>query len=232
MFQHSNFAIALTALCLCFTATASQQSTRVVESTNSGKLALTSETLPVLRTGKSTTAIQAPERLRHKSREVGEAPKPMGKKEYQSLTGKSKGQASSNNTVQAGEKPRLEYLKLTPRKNYTGFGWLEFSQLQHHDPKDQFASFFRVGEDDTGWAKAFLKVDKGERYLVDFSVNTGANLKFHISTDAGTTDISLVKGAHHLLVYLDALETETTSVTLTADNAIFAFYSVEITRTD
>jgi hypothetical protein len=75
-------------------------------------------------------------------------------------------------------------------------------------------------------------VDKGERYLVDFSVKTGADLKFHVSTDTGTTDISVAKGTHHLLVYLDAQETGTTAVTLTADDAIFAFYSVEVTRTE
>jgi len=232
MFRRSIISTTLISLCFCFPAAADQQDTRVVDSSVLGKVAASSEDLPVLKTEKSRSAVRSPERLRHKSREVGGAPKPLGKKKYLSLTGKSRGQANSNNSIQAGEKARLEHLKLTPRKNYSGFGWLEFKHLQNYDPMDQSASFFRVGEEDTGWARAYVKVDKGERYLVDFSVNTGANLHFHISTDAGTTDIFLVKGAHHLLIYLDAQETETATVTLTADDAIFAFYSVEITRTD
>ena len=89
-----------------------------------------------------------------------------------------------------------------------------------------------VSSDLVGTVQAFLNVEEGQRYLVDFSINAGMHTSFEISSSGGTQVTSVAKGPHHLLVYLDAQNTETTEVSLSAKNAIYSFYSLEVTRVD
>ena len=163
---------------------------------------------------------------------MNDAPKSLGSDQYRSLTGKSKPAAGSNTGVKAGNQPHLEYLKLTPRDLWSGFGWLEFAKAAQVDPKDQSASFYDLSDSEPGWTRAFLKVQKGERYLLDFSINAGIKSKFDLSTPGGSQEVSVDKGKHHVLMYLDADKTEVSEVTIKTDQAVYTFYALEITRID
>lgn len=186
--------------------------------------------IPVLATRSAKTQARTPERLRHKSRATGEAPEPLDLQQFLVLTGKETRHSSGSQPVKAAGEPRLEYLELTPRKFFAGMGWLEFTDVQRFDPKDQYVSFFGVSSDLVGTVQAFLKVEHGQRYLVDFSINAGTHTNFELNSGGGKQVTSVAKGPQHLLIYLDAQSTETTEVSLSAKNAIFSFYSLEVTR--
>jgi hypothetical protein len=66
------------------------------------------------------------------------------------------------------------------------------------------------------WTRAHLKVEAGERYLIDFSAGTS-----HATFTVGTSDgqnFTVSKGSHHLLLYPDAKSTTTSLISLTSDN--------------
>jgi hypothetical protein len=222
-------------ICLSVVAVSSyaQQSVQLrSQNAEAAKLYAAKADIPVLTTRPATTQARAPERLRHKSRAVDEAPAPLDSQQFLVLTGKETRQSSGTKPVKAAGEPTLEYLELTPRKLLSGMGWLEFSDVQRFDPKDQYVSFFGVSSDLVGTVQAFLKVEKGQRYLLDFSINAGVHSTFEISSNGGTQVTSVDKGPRHLLIYLDAQGTETTEVSLSAKNAIYSFYSLEVTRVD
>jgi hypothetical protein len=225
--------ILLTGLSVFAVSSSAQQSVQLrSQDAETAKLYAAKADIPVLTTRSATAQARTPERLRHKSRAANEAPAPLDSQQFFVLTGKQSPQSSGSQQVKAAGSPRLEYLELTPRKLLSSLGWLEFSDVQRFDVKDDYVSFFGVSSDLVGTVQAFLNVEKGQRYLVDFSVNAGVYTNFEINSSGGKQLTSVAKGPHHLLIYLDAQDTETTEVSLSAKNAVYSFHSLEVTRVD
>ena len=68
------------------------------------------------------------------------------------------------------------------------------------------------------WTRAHLKVEAGERYLIDFSVGTSQKTTFTVGASS-SQNFTVGKGNHHILLYLDAKSTTTSLVTLTSDKS-------------
>jgi len=227
--------IALSALLLAYGGLVSaQQAVQSRDAQTSTLRAVSTPTIPVLSTANARSSGQArsPERLRHKSRAITAAPAPLDAAQYAGLTGKSMPVPDPVMDLQAGEKPHLEHLRLTARHNYSGYGWLDLNEIRHIDAKDDYALFYTATDPVMAWTRAHLKVEAGERYLLDFSVGVSVETTFHIGVSGGSQKSTVEKGSHHLLVYLDADKTKTTQVSLTSDNADYTFYALDVTRVE
>ena len=134
--------------------------------------------------------------------------------------------------VKAGETPRLENLRLSARHNYSGFGWLDLNEVRHLDAKVDYVMFYTATDPSMAWTRGHLNLDAGERYLIDFSVTVSNETTFTIGAPGSNSDQTVAKGSHHLLVFLDAVQTKNTLVSLVSDNADYTFHELNVTRVD
>ncbi len=186
--------------------------------------------IPVLSNKGKQSRQRSSERLRHRDRALTKAPEPLDTKKYAALTGKSMPVPTPTLDVQAGETPRLEHLRLSARHNFSGFGWLDLNEVRHLDARVDYVMFYTATDPFMAWTRAHLKVDAGERYLIDFSVTVSNETTFTIGTSGNTSNQTVAKGSHHLLVFLDAEQTKTTLVSLISDNANYTFHELNVTR--
>lgn len=159
-------------------------------------------------------------------------PPKLGADQYQALTNPG-GHSSSaaGTTVQSNQKPTLQHLRLTPRKHYSGLGFLSFHQSQYVNPKLNRVDFVAVQDPEFAFVHAQVKAEKGERYLVDFTVSTTRpTTTFTMAVDGASQDFGVAPGNHHLLAYLEPAEDGETSVAIWADMSVYRFYALEITR--
>jgi hypothetical protein len=208
--------------------TGAQQSSRmVVQPTADPKLIRAS--IPVLKTKVDGLQTRSPERLRHKSRSISMTPTPLDAVQYTSLTGRHPPKPDASSELGAPKTPRLDYLQLSVRHSYSGYGWLDFNEIRHIDAKNNSAQFYTATDPSMAWTRAHLKVEAGERYLIDFSVGTSQKTTFTVGASSNQ-DFTVGKGSHHILLYLDAKSTTTSLVTLTSDNADYSFHTLDVTR--
>jgi hypothetical protein len=219
-------------LMLSAAALAAQQSQTAERAVSTARTPAESS-IPVLSTAPGNQAVRSPERLRHKSRSVTKPPVPLGASKYTALTRKPPpSRPGTSSDIQAPEKSRLEHLRLTMRNNYGHFGWLDLNEIRHVDTKVDYAVFYTATDPSMAWTRAHLKVETGERYLIDFSVGASKETTFNVGVSGGGQKFTLQKGSHHLLLYLDATNTTTTQVMLTSDKADYIFYALDVTRVD
>ena len=194
---------------------------------------VSSNAIPVISTkATDNSKSRSPQRLRHKSRAVTTPPAPLSARQYQGLTGRSMPEKPPVMDVKSPEQPRLEHLQLTVQHNYSGFGWLDLNEIRHIDGKDNYASFYTATDPIMAWTRAHLKVDAGERYLLDFSVSVSDETTFTIDSSGGSQKSTVNKGSHHILVYLDADKSKTTTVALTSHDAQYTFFALDVTRVE
>jgi hypothetical protein len=210
------------------TITGAQQSSRMVVQTTADPKLIRSN-IPVLKTKSGDLQTRSPERLRHKSRSTAMTPAPLDAAYYKSLTGRSPPKPDASLNLGAPETPRLDYLQLSVRHSYSCYGWLDFNEIRHIDAKNNSAQFYTATDPGMAWTRAHLKVEAGERYLIDFSVGTSRKTTFTVGASS-SQDFTVDKGNHHLLLYLDAKSTSTSLVTLTSDNADYSFHTLDVTR--
>ncbi len=215
-------------LLLNISITGAQQSSRMVVQPTTD-LKLIRSNIPVLKTKVGDLQTRSPERLRHKSRAVAMTPAPLGASQYTSLTGRPPPKPDASSDLRAPETPRLDYLQLSVRHSYSGYGWLDFNEIRHIDAKNNSAQFYTATDPSMAWTRAHLKVEAGERYLIDFSVGTSQQTTFTVGA-SNSQNFTVGKGNHHILLYLDAKSTTTSLVTLTSDKADYSFHTLDVTR--
>ena len=103
--------------------TDAQQSSRMVVRPTTD-LKLIRSNIPVLKTKVDRRQTRSPGRLRHKSRSVTITPTPLGAAQYTSLTGRPPPKPDASSDLAAPKNPRLDYLQLSVRHSYSGYGWL------------------------------------------------------------------------------------------------------------
>jgi hypothetical protein len=165
------------------------------------------------------------------SRYRSQKPPAMGADQYQALTGSSGlSGASAGVAIQATPDPVLNYLKLTPRENFHGLGHLFVYKANAVNTNKDFIDFVKISEPELAFVYAKLSVEKGERYLVDFSVSTNHNVTFTMEVNGASQTFGVNKGSHHLLAYLEPEADGEVGVAIYNDQAIYRFYSVEVTK--
>jgi len=158
-------------------------------------------------------------------------PARLGADQYKLLTSSGQSHKPTGGTgIQAKPKPVLEHLKLTPRRAYTGLGFLTFNRvfnysveanqvLFHLDEPSPFACIF-----------ATVQVEAGERYLVDFSVSVEDDTIFTVAVGENAQKIDVEEGSHHLLAFLDAAEDGESTMVIFTDTSKYTFYALDITK--
>ena len=192
--------------------------------------------IPVLRAKASNSrkpsrkAAQSPLAIAE-SRYKSQKPPAMAADQYQALTG-SPGQlgAIAGTTLQATPDPVLNYLKLTPRENHHGLGYLFVYKPNAVNISKDFIDFVKISEPELAFVYAKVTVEKGERYLVDFSVSTNHDVTFTMEVNGDSQTFGVNKGSHHLLAYLEPEASGEVGVAIYNDQAIYRFYSVEVTK--
>jgi hypothetical protein len=159
-------------------------------------------------------------------------PPKLGANEYQSLTNTGgRSSSAAGTTVQSNQKPTLQHLRLTPRKHYNSLGFLSFHQAQYVNPKLNRVDYVAVQSPEFAFVHAQVKAEKGERYLVDFTVSTTLPMTtFTMAVDGASQDFGVGPGNHHLLAFLEPAEDGDTSVAIWADMSVYKFYALDITR--
>ena len=160
-------------------------------------------------------------------------PKRLGADQYKLLTNTPRrSKPAAGTSVQASPESVLEKLKLTPRRNYRGLGFLGYHHATHVNPSMDLVSFQGVKNLNPAFSFvfAYVQVEKGERYLVDFSVSTDKDTKFTLEVNGGSQDFGVSNGSHHLLAYLDTTEAGDVLMEIHSNTANFKFYALEITK--
>jgi hypothetical protein len=135
---------------------------------------------------------------------------------------------SGAGNVQNTPDPKITTLKLSARNSFHGLGWLEFNELRHIDAKADYAMWYQPNSG-MGYMKAHLKVEKGEKYLVDWNVSCSGTREFHYSSTGGNQHTKLSGGSHHLLAIIEPQSSGWTSLMLWAD-VEWSFRGVEISK--
>jgi len=135
---------------------------------------------------------------------------------------------SGPGNVQNTPPPKITTLKLSTRNNYHGLGWLEFNETRHSDAKVDYTMWFSPMSG-MGYMKAHLKFEKGERYLIDWSVGCDDKRDFHYLSTGGSQTTTLNEGEHHLLAIIEPQSSGWSSLMLWADTQ-WVFYGVEVSK--
>jgi len=185
--------------------------------------------IPVLRSGDTVPPQVAEAAINTRTR----APTPLAANRYQQLTGRARPAAQqSDNKSLAAPDTTLQYLKLTPRDPYTPTGHLEFNEVRHINAAEDAAIFYGATDPSMAFTRAHVKVQAGQRYLVDVSVATSRDVTFHLGAGGNSVENGVTAGNHHLLIYLEPHATKEVSIMLFPDVADYVFHGIEITRID
>lgn len=191
--------------------------------------------IPVLRTGTKKARHDTDKAVMNNVRGLVATPaaEPLGQSEYLALTGQavrpaSAGQSAANSL--AVPDVQLEYLKLTPREPYSGWGYLQFNEPRHIDTSLGTAMFYTASDPSMAFTRAYVKVKKGEKYLVDIVVSTVKDVTFALSAGKNSVNTGVGAGSHHLLTYVVADKNGEIGIAITPDKAEYTFHSLEITR--
>lgn len=122
-------------------------------------------------------------------------------------------------------------LEMSARDPYKGvLGHLEFNEVRHMDCDEDYVVWY-MPNSGMGYMKAFVKVEKGEKYLIDFNIGCDDTREFHFSTTGGSQKTTYNKGSHHLVSIIEASGSGLTSMMLWADHQ-WSFYGLEVTKLD
>ena len=194
------------------------------------EMALKAENIPVISTsGKNTrarhdTAMSSVRNVRAVAKP--NPPKPLSAQQVRSLTNPKRPSSGASTNLKAQPKSVINKLKLSPRKNYHGLGYLEMNEVRHIYSKEDAAVFYNATSPFMAYVQAKFKPEKGVRYLMDWSVSVTKKTTFAV----GATEITVGEGSHHLLVYLDSETDAWTTIGMSTNTAQYTFYSVEITK--
>ena len=189
--------------------------------------------LPVLRSGDTPPPQQT--RLAVTTSTAG--PAPIAANRFQSLTGRARpatspGAGRGGAGSLAAPDTTLQYLKLTPREPWSGWGHLEFNEVRHIDAEGDYALFYTATDPSMAFTRAYVDVQQGERYLIDVAVSVSREVTFSFGAGGNGIQTTVDDGDHHLLLYLEPHASKEISVMLFPDVADYVFHSLEITRVD